>query len=799
MKKELCYQILGFLIEREKYISASVLSEQFNVSTKTIRNYLASKEFLSLIYPCEIDKKPNLGVKLIGSKDEIIKIKRILFIENYDFKKSLITKNDDINEILIILFQSKGSSSYNLLANELYKNRNALKGDIKIVKKFFEEFNVEVNVKEHLGIWIDGEEKNIRRAYRKFILDYISEEKDEENQAFIKVDDKLIKAIQGLFQKINIRNVMNMIFYSEKMLGYKFTDIDKVQLTIRLTVLIQRALIDKKLFNNQDDLKNTKEYFTAEIIRMQIEKEYPIILNESEVLEIAEYLLSCRSQKQYMQQDEHFNISIAKQFLSKVGDFLEIDLTKDEILLSNLIIHLKPAIRRLKYGVKSENPIVKDIRYEYSDIYLSVLTSIEEIERIENVAFDINEIGYICLHIVAAINRKEKGRYIRTCLICDSGLTIVKYLESAITANVQELLLVETITSEEVAENIFYKYDLILDSTSTVNSGHYNVLPINNIFYKNDASLIHHWILNRQVSCNKNNSVFSNTVLLFKEDNITQEEILKKYSSYLEKNKYVDEGFVQSVFEREKRASTLIGKGVAVPHGYRNYVKKSVMIIIKLSEKIQWGDEPVDMVFLLAMNFENEEENKKIFRNLYQIIADDEKLHCLKTAKNLEAIKSMFSEGINKEEKNLEIQEIVNIENIDLNLEVNNKNEAFKKIAEMFYKNNVIESVDDYVKAVIEREKEFSTGIGFGLAIPHAKCKTVKKASIAVARLSNPIEYASIDDEPIKTIFMIAVPEQGAEDHIKILSNLSRRFMHEDFRERLSSAKSPEEIINILK
>lgn len=797
MKKELYYQLLNVLIEAENYMPVSVLSEQFHVSTKTIRNYLSSNDFLSLIYPCKIYKKPNLGIKLVGNKNDILKIKRLLFVENNNLNAGEIRGKEELNYILNFLFQSKNYCTSKSLADELYKSKSSIQKDIEAIREFLEEFNVAVNTKENLGIWLDGEERNIRNAYQNFIFNYIEDMRNQKDKGILKVNFEFIEVLQGLFPKLNVSNIAKTILYSEEVLGNKFTDNDKALLLIRLSILTQRLLIGKTVTNNHIKLKNIKEYFAAEIVRINIEKEYPVLLNEDEVLEISEYLLSCRSQKQYISQDEYFNSNIAKQFLSKVGDFLEINLTKDENLLNNLMIHLKPAIRRLRYGVKSENPILKDIRYEYSDVYLAVLTSIEEIEKSENVAFDINEIGYICLHIVAAINRKEKGRYIKSCLICDSGLTITKYLESAISVNIKEIMLEKSITSDKMNESIYHEYDLVLDTTSKADNYYLNSIEIKTIFDKSDIALVNHWILERQINYSKNSSVFRDTVFLFKENNITPKDLFIKYGMYLKQNGYVKSGFIQSIFEREKRASTLIGKGVAVPHGYREFVKKSAMIIIKLNEKIQWGDEKVDIVFLLAMNFDHEEENKKIFRKLYQIIADDEKLHLLKTAQDLETLKSMFFNN-KKEANKMELCKIINKENINLALEASDKKDAFKKIANMFLKNNVVDNVDDYVNAVIKREEEFSTGIGYGIAIPHAKCKAVKKPAVAVIKLCKEIEYKSFDDEPITTLFMIAVPEEGADEHIKILGALTRRFMHEEFRNELKNAKTAEEIIALL-
>lgn len=638
MKKELCYQILNKLLQSENYTPVSVISEEFDVSSKTIRNYLINKEFLTLIYPCKVDKKPNLGVKLTGSKEQINRLKRSIFVENTQNKKEIF-KNNDQSKILNLLFNSKNKITYNQLKEELYQSKNSIKDQIIDIKNFLKEYNIEL--KDNIGISIDGDEKNIRKAYKKFTSNFIAEKIGKNNQEIIKLNSEFIKIIEGLFPKIKTKNLLDIISNSEKMLGYKITNIDKVQLLIRLSILIERLLIEKTITFKYEELRNTKEYFTAEIIRIHIEKEYPITISESEVLEIAKYILACRSQKKYIQEEE-LDLKVVKKFLKKISDFTEVDFSNDKILQTNLITHLKPAIRRLKFGVKSENPILKEIRYEYSDIYLAVLTSIEEIEEIEDVAFNINEIGYICLHIISAINRKEKGRYITTCLICDSGLAVTNYLESIITNELQELLLVKSITSGECNTKVLEEYDLILDSTATINNKHKNVIQINLMFNSYDNIQINHWIINKQINKKKNKKGFKNSVFLFEEEKINQYDLLKKYGAYLVENKFVNTKFIESIFDREEKASTLIGKGVAVPHGNYKYVKKSAIIIIELKEKIQWGDETVDRVFLLAMNFENEKENKMIFRRLYQIIADDEKLEMLKNAKDLKTISEMF-------------------------------------------------------------------------------------------------------------------------------------------------------------
>ena len=130
----------------------------------------------------------------------------------------------------------------------------------------------------------------------------------------------------------------------------------------------------------------------------------------------------------------------------------------------------------------------------------------------------------------------------------------------------------------------------------------------------------------------------------------------------------------------------------------------------------------------------------------------------------------------------MNIKEIVKKENILLNINASSKFDAFDALAESLKETGIVTNKELFIKDVLKREEEFSTGIGFGIAIPHAKSKYVTEASIAIGKLTGNILYESIDDEPIYLMFMIAVPMQNNSDHLKILSMLSRKFMDEDFR-----------------
>lgn len=131
-------------------------------------------------------------------------------------------------------------------------------------------------------------------------------------------------------------------------------------------------------------------------------------------------------------------------------------------------------------------------------------------------------------------------------------------------------------------------------------------------------------------------------------------------------------------------------------------------------------------------------------------------------------------------------------------LKASTKNEAIKEMVEQLDKYDKLINKSAYLQAVLDREDEYSTGIGMGIAIPHGKSSGVKEPALVFARSEAGVEFDSMDGEPAHLIFMVAVPESANEDHLKILGLISRKLMHKDVRDQLMAAKSYDEVLEII-
>ena len=127
------------------------------------------------------------------------------------------------------------------------------------------------------------------------------------------------------------------------------------------------------------------------------------------------------------------------------------------------------------------------------------------------------------------------------------------------------------------------------------------------------------------------------------------------------------------------------------------------------------------------------------------------------------------------------------------------KKSCLSEMAEFLTEKEIIASYEEFFQAIIERESLMSTGIGKGVAIPHARHEIVKEFKILVYLLDNELDFDAIDGEPVKLIFMIAVPEEKKEEYMKVLSSISNFLREEENRKNLLESKDKKGMYKILK
>lgn len=145
----------------------------------------------------------------------------------------------------------------------------------------------------------------------------------------------------------------------------------------------------------------------------------------------------------------------------------------------------------------------------------------------------------------------------------------------------------------------------------------------------------------------------------------------------------------------------------------------------------------------------------------------------------------------------MKVYELLQTKNILTEFKSENKNDVINELVDLLKGNEHITDLEEIRKCVFEREEKMSTGVGKGFAIPHGKTNSVTDILAAFGKSETPIEYNSLDGEPVHLVFLLIGKENLLAKHIKLLSRISRLMNNEDFRRKLVEASSQDEILKI--
>jgi fructose-specific phosphotransferase system IIA component len=145
----------------------------------------------------------------------------------------------------------------------------------------------------------------------------------------------------------------------------------------------------------------------------------------------------------------------------------------------------------------------------------------------------------------------------------------------------------------------------------------------------------------------------------------------------------------------------------------------------------------------------------------------------------------------------MNVSDILKVEKVKVDFNSTDKFGVINELIDLFTDDPHVNDLDEMRNAIIDREEIQSTGVGSGFAIPHAKTDGAKDMIAAFGRLSDPIEFDSIDEKPVNLVFLMVAKESAVGPHIQMLSRISRLMSKDSFREALINAETSEEIYDL--
>ena len=145
----------------------------------------------------------------------------------------------------------------------------------------------------------------------------------------------------------------------------------------------------------------------------------------------------------------------------------------------------------------------------------------------------------------------------------------------------------------------------------------------------------------------------------------------------------------------------------------------------------------------------------------------------------------------------LKISDILAPSCVCLDLDAADKTDLLTKLVDVVSATGKVKDRDTLLKVILDREKLMSTGIGFGVALPHGKSGVVASSAAAVATLRDPIDFDALDDKPVNIVLLLVGTEENVGAHLRLLSRISRMVGAEQFRSALLEAHSVEDVLDL--
>lgn len=145
----------------------------------------------------------------------------------------------------------------------------------------------------------------------------------------------------------------------------------------------------------------------------------------------------------------------------------------------------------------------------------------------------------------------------------------------------------------------------------------------------------------------------------------------------------------------------------------------------------------------------------------------------------------------------MRIKDILSPESMIMDLQATTKEEAINEMADLEVATGIVNNKEKFVESIWAREKESTTGIGGGIAMPHARNEYINKARVLFAKSEKGVDYDSLDQQPVYLFFMITAPAGADNTHLQALAKLSSLLINPDLVEKLKAAKTADEVIDL--
>lgn len=438
--------LLNALLKSKDYKPVSYYAEQMRCSEKTVRNDLEALAQCGI----QIKRVTGRGIRLIESED--------------DWQQKMPMEINEVmttarrrEKILFDLLKGKDeNNSIQKFADRYWVSKTSITNDLLIIEKHLQEYGIGL-LKDVHGTRIIGEETSIRKALADLINDFVDKKETLIERPYSHVEEDTLSELKKHFDEATINFVENLVYDAERYLGVEITEPYYINLVTHLLIAIDRIKTNQVIEEKEEvsNVNNRLFYKAAQIMACKVERKFSLTMNESEVLYIYRYLTSSGGiSKRYKNDSEkHWDKAalLGTDIIESCQKIFPLKFSFSKQLYETLLLHIRPMLHRIEYGVGIKNPILDDFRKEFPD--LMVLLNIIVVKlRIKYHLPEINEdeVGYLAVYFQNAIENVINHK--RILIVCSSGIGTSHLLAKRIQKFFPDWEIVDIISTKHITE-----------------------------------------------------------------------------------------------------------------------------------------------------------------------------------------------------------------------------------------------------------------------------------------------------------------------------------------------------------
>ncbi|MCY7802693.1 BglG family transcription antiterminator [Bacillus spizizenii] len=613
-QKEILYLLLS---EPDDYLVVQDFADRVQCSEKTIRNDLkAIEDYLNEHSHAQLIRKPGLGVFLHIDEQERTWLSQQLHTEHFYSRQR--TDEERMLQIAYDLLMNLKPVSAKEIAAQHFVNRSSIKKDLCAVEEWLKRFDLTLVSKQRLGLKVDGNEKNKRKALAR-ISDLI--DNTEFTSQFIK----------SKFLSHEVDFVAKEIKSLQKEHSLYFTDETFESLLLHTLFMIRRIKMKQPISISPRELaavKKKKEYQWTFACLQRLEPVFAIRFPEEEAVYLTLHILGGKVRYPLQKEENLENAvlpKVVRHLINRVSELKMLDFHKDQDLINGLNIHLNTVLQRLSYDLSVSNPMLNDIKKMYPYLFHLIIDVLEDINQTFDLHIPEEEAAYLTLHFQAAIERlhHSSDTHKKAIIVCHMGIGMSQLLRTKIERKCHQIAVMACIAKADLKDFIkqHEDIDLVISTIALENITipYIVVSPLLEPSDEKELLAFVHQLDKPQRQKQKTFQMLNNTtpfLVFLQQEAEHRYKLIEQLAIALFEKGYVEKDYAVHAVMREKMAATNIGAGIAIPHANAKYIKQSAIAIATLKEPLEWGNEKVSLVFMLAVKHEDQNMTKQLFREL---------------------------------------------------------------------------------------------------------------------------------------------------------------------------------------